>query len=149
MKILVTGSAGFIGFHLVKQLSEQNHEIVGLDNINDYYDINLKYGRLLESGIDPKELSHNKLFKSKKLSNYRFIKLSLEDKDEIYDLFQNERFDKVINLAAQAGVRYSLENPQSYIESNINGFINILEACRYNKVKHLDLCQQLKRLWIE
>ncbi len=137
MKILVTGSAGFIGFHLVKQLSKQNHDIVGLDNINDYYDVNLKYGRLFESGIDQKDLIHNNLIKSKKFNNYRFIKLSLEDKNEIYDLFKNEQFDKVINLAAQAGVRYSLENPQSYIESNINGFINILEACRYNNVKHL------------
>jgi len=137
MKILVTGSAGFIGFHLVKQLSEQNHDIVGLDNINDYYDVNLKYGRLLESGINQDEPIYNKLIESKKFSNYRFIKLSLEDKNEIYDLFKKERFDKVVNLAAQAGVRYSLENPQSYIESNINGFINILEACRYNNVKHL------------
>jgi UDP-glucuronate 4-epimerase len=137
MKILVTGTAGFIGFHLVKKLMAGGHEIVGLDNINDYYDVNLKYGRLNESGIDKEKIVYNRLVESSSYNHYRFIKLALEDRKPLYDLFENEKFDKVINLAAQAGVRYSLENPHSYIESNIVGFLNILEACRHYSVQHL------------
>ena len=137
MKILVTGSAGFIGFHLAKKLASGGHEIVGLDCINEYYDVNLKYDRLTESGIDPNAIEYNKPVASTTFKNYSFIKLLLEDRESIFDLFKRERFDKVINLAAQAGVRYSLENPHSYIESNILGFLNILEACRYQAVKHL------------
>lgn len=137
MKILVTGTAGFIGFHLVKKLLAGGHQVVGLDNINDYYDVNLKYGRLSESGIDKEKIVYNRLVESSSYSHYRFIKLALEDRKPLYELFENEKFDKVINLAAQAGVRYSLENPHSYIESNIVGFLNILEACRHYPVQHL------------
>ncbi len=135
-KILVTGTAGFIGFHLIKKLVKENFEIVGLDNINNYYDVRLKYGRLKESGITG-NIEYNKFIKSSNYSNYRFIKLNLEDKENLKRLFQKEKFDYVINLAAQAGVRYSLENPQSYIESNIVGFMNILENSRYTNIKHL------------
>jgi UDP-glucuronate 4-epimerase len=137
MKILVTGSAGFIGFHLIKKLVAENHEIVGLDCVNEYYDVNLKFGRLSESGIDPKAIEINKVVPSAIHKNYSFIKLFLEDKEHLFDLFKREKFDKVINLAAQAGVRYSLTNPHTYIDSNIYGFLNILEACRYHQVKHL------------
>jgi UDP-glucuronate 4-epimerase len=137
MKILVTGAAGFIGFHLVKKLTAEEHEIVGLDCINEYYDVNLKFGRLRESGIDPKAVELNKSVISSTYKNYSFIKLLLEDKEHLFGLFKREKFDKVINLAAQAGVRYSLENPHSYIDSNIYGFLNILEACRHHDVRHL------------
>jgi UDP-glucuronate 4-epimerase len=137
MKILVTGAAGFIGFHLVKKLVTEGHEIIGLDCINEYYDVNLKYGRLRESGINRQDIVGNKLLKSSVFDNYRFIQLLLEKREPLFRLFENEKFDKVINLAAQAGVRYSLENPHSYIDSNIYGFLNILEACRHYAVKHL------------
>ncbi len=137
MKILVTGTAGFIGFHLATRLLERGDEVIGLDAINDYYDVNLKYGRLKICGIDPQEVDYNKLVSSSKFPNYRFIKLNLENKENINQLFASEKFDKVCNLAAQAGVRYSLTNPDAYINSNITGFLNILEACRFHPVKHL------------
>lgn len=137
MKILVTGAAGFIGFHLIKRLVDEGHVVIGLDSINDYYDVNLKYGRLDESGIDKDAISYNKEIKSNKLNNYKFYKLKIEDKENIKALFEKEKFDAVCNLAAQAGVRYSIENPDSYIEANVVGFLNILECCRYNKIKHL------------
>jgi UDP-glucuronate 4-epimerase len=136
-KILVTGTAGFIGFHLTKRLLEEGYEVAGLDNVNDYYDVNLKFGRLSELGIGKKSIEYNKAVTSSKYNKLKFYKLNLEDKDNIYKLFQSEKFNRVVNLAAQAGVRYSLENPHSYIESNINGFINVLEACRHNNIKHL------------
>ncbi len=136
-KILITGTAGFIGFHLAKKLLERGDEVVGLDCINDYYDIRVKHGRLNETGINHEAVEYNKLIQSDKYENYRFIKLQLEDSDNINKLFKAECFDKVINLAAQAGVRYSLKNPKAYVDSNIIGFVNILEACRHNKVKHL------------
>ena len=136
-KILITGTAGFIGFHLSNALLERGYTVVGLDNINDYYDINLKYGRLIESGITKELIEYNKLIKSEIDQNYSFIKLNLEDQENINQLFEIEKFDLVINLAAQAGVRYSLVNPQAYINSNIIGFTNILEACRHNSIKHL------------
>jgi len=137
MKILVTGTAGFIGFHLAKRLLERGDEVIGLDSINDYYDVNLKLGRLNICGIDTQQIEYNKLVSSIKYPKYRFIKLSLEDKENINKLFASEKFDKVCNLAAQAGVRYSLTNPDVYINSNITGFLNILEACRFHPVKHL------------
>lgn len=136
MKVLVTGSAGFIGFHLVKQLIKLGEEVVGLDNMNDYYDVNLKYDRLSEMGIRKSDISDNKEVRSDK-SSYRFIKLDLTDQDNLRKLFQKHKFDAVCNLAAQAGVRYSLINPDAYIESNIKGFLNILECCRHEKVGHL------------
>ncbi len=137
MRILVTGAAGFIGSHLITRLIERGDEVVGLDSINAYYDVNLKYSRLQLVGIDRSEVSYKKLVKSSKHSNYEFIQLKLEDRDGINELFQLNSFDRVCNLAAQAGVRYSIENPTAYIDSNIVGFINILEACRHNNVEHL------------
>ena len=136
MKILITGTAGFIGFHLVKSLLNQAVEIVGIDNINDYYDINLKYGRLADTGII-QPIKYGCTIKSVKNLNYNFVKLDLTDKEALNNLFEIEQFDVVCNLAAQAGVRYSLTNPQAYIDSNIQGFLNILECCRHHKIKHL------------
>ncbi|MCG2590423.1 NAD-dependent epimerase [Rhodohalobacter sulfatireducens] len=135
MKILITGTAGFIGFHLTRRLLEENHQIVGLDNINDYYDVGLKKDRLKETGIV--EIKENELVKSSIDDNYRFIKTDLQNREVVEQLFESERFDAVINLAAQAGVRYSLENPHTYVESNIVGFLNILEGCRHTDVSHL------------
>ncbi len=138
MKILVTGTAGFIGFHLAKRLLERGDEVVGLDNINDYYDVNLKYARLAELGISRHpELDSGSLIQSSTYPRHKFIKANLEDRENINTLFESERFDAVCNLAAQAGVRYSLENPYVYIQSNIVGFANILEACRNHNVKNL------------
>ena len=137
MKILITGTAGFIGFHLANKLIARGDEVVGLDSINDYYDVNVKYGRLEHAGIDTQGIEYNQLVTSEKHTNYRFIKLQLEDKAAIDALFAAEKFDAVCNLAAQAGVRYSLQNPQAYIDANIVGFINILEACRHFNVDNL------------
>lgn len=137
MKILITGTAGFIGYHLVKRFTNEEHIIIGLDNINDYYDVKLKYSRLEETGISREKIEYNKLVVSEKFKNYSFIKLNLEDRENVKKLFEEEKFDIVCNLAAQAGVRYSIENPYAYIDSNINGFINILEGCRHNEVKNL------------
>jgi UDP-glucuronate 4-epimerase len=137
MKILVTGSAGFIGFFLTKKLLERGDEVVGLDNINEYYDVHLKYARLQEHGIGRAGITWNAAVKSGTFPNYRFIKLNLEDKRELLALFKKEKFDMIAHLAAQAGVRYSITNPDVYIQSNITGFLNILEACRQNKVRHL------------
>jgi len=121
-KILVTGAAGFIGFHLSKRLLARGDEVIGFDNLNDYYDVRLKHDRLKQLEGQP---------------GFRFVKGSLEDRKTIEKLFSDERFDKVVNLAAQAGVRYSLQNPHAYIDSNITGFMNILEGCRHTNVKHL------------
>jgi len=137
LKILVTGTAGFIGFHLAKKLLDQGHTVIGLDNINDYYDVNLKYGRLNELGIDKSNLEDNKSLQSSIYPNHKFIKANLEDAETLNKLFETEKFDAVCNLAAQAGVRYSIENPHAYISSNIVGFMNILEACRNYNVKNL------------
>jgi UDP-glucuronate 4-epimerase len=137
LKILVTGTAGFIGYHLAKKLLERGDEVVGLDNINDYYDVNLKYARLAELGIDKESIKENSLAISTKYPKHKFIKASLEDTQSINNLFETEKFDAVCNLAAQAGVRYSIENPHAYIQSNVVGFLNILEACRNFGVKNL------------
>lgn len=137
MKILITGTAGFIGFHLAKYLLERGDEVIGIDNINDYYDVNLKYSRLAETGIYSAESSNGKLIQSEKYPLYRFAKIDLTDKAAIDELVGAEKLDAVCNLAAQAGVRYSILNPQAYIDSNIHGFLNILEACRHHDIEHL------------
>lgn len=122
MKILVTGAAGFIGFHLSISLLKRGEEVVGFDNLNDYYDVKLKEDRLA--------ILNNH-------QSFQFVKGDIADRKSVEKLFSEHKFDRVVNLAAQAGVRYSLENPQAYIDANIVGFLNILEACRHNKVEHL------------
>ncbi|MBD3586655.1 NAD-dependent epimerase [Salinimonas sp. HHU 13199] len=125
MKVLVTGAAGFIGSHVSMYLLERGDEVVGLDNLNDYYDPTLKDARLERINALPSA------------DNFRFVKMSVEDREGMEALFAKEKFDKVVHLAAQAGVRYSIENPHAYIDSNIVGFMNILEGCRHNEIKHL------------
>lgn len=138
MKVLVTGAAGFIGFFTSKVLLEKGHEVVGLDNINDYYDINLKFSRLKELGINRSDAEvFDNICKSDSDPNFTFVRMNLEDREALPKLFKDEGFDIVCNLAAQAGVRYSLENPETYIDSNLVGFLNILECCRHNAIKHL------------
>ena len=137
MKILVTGAAGFIGFHLVGRLCGEGETVVGIDNINDYYPVSLKYARLEETGIPEREIVQGRMVQSKKFDNYKFCRVDICDKAKVDRLFEEEKFDIVVNLAAQAGVRYSIENPYAYIESNIVGFLNILEASRLKKVSHL------------
>ena len=139
MKILVTGAAGFIGSKLMFMLAERGDEVVGLDNINDYYDVRLKYGRLREGGIEQPgdNFAYGVMVQSTKYKNCRFVKMGIDDKEPLDKLFAEEKFDKVVNLAAQAGVRYSITNPYAYLQSNLVGFLNILEACRHNQVKYL------------
>lgn len=138
MKILITGAAGFIGFFTSKVLLKNGHTVVGLDNINDYYDTNLKFNRLKELGINTDEaITFNTICKSHIEPEFSFIRMHLEDRNELPKLFKNEQFDIVCNLAAQAGVRYSLENPESYVDSNLVGFLNVLECCRNYNIKHL------------
>jgi UDP-glucuronate 4-epimerase len=122
MKVLITGAAGFIGMHTAIRLLERGDEVVGVDNINDYYDVKLK---------------HDRLERLKPHKNFRFIKLDIADRPVMEELFAKEKFQRVVNLAAQPGVRYSLKNPHAYISSNIVGLMNILEGCRHNKVEHL------------
>lgn len=138
-KILITGAAGFIGYHLCEKLLANNFEVVGLDNINDYYDPNLKYARLQELGISKKEAEiFGKIANSEIHGEcFRFVRMNLEDSKELPRLFEAEKFDLVCNLAAQAGVRYSLENPMAYVESNLVGFVNLLECMRHADVKKL------------
>ncbi len=135
MKVFITGTAGFIGFHLTEKLLSKGYHVLGIDNINDYYDVNLKLDRLKQSGIHaPKP---GVICQSNKHESYRFIQADIQDAEVITSLFKTENIDVVVNLAAQAGVRYSLENPQTYLDSNISGFLNILEGCRHHPVKHL------------
>ncbi|HEY6974668.1 MAG TPA: NAD-dependent epimerase, partial [Chitinophagaceae bacterium] len=136
MNILVTGTAGFIGFHLANRLLSEGHTVIGIDNINDYYDVQLKYDRLAVAGIHVNSGERNMIV-STAASSYIFYKLNLEDKTSLEKVFKNHNVDIVINLAAQAGVRYSLINPGAYISSNIAGFTNILECCRHNNIQHL------------
>lgn len=136
-KILVTGTAGFIGFHLTKRLTEEAFEVVGLDIINDYYDINLKYARLNFLGIDKDQILLNKKIPSSIYSNLKFLQADLADHEYIVEMMHSESFDYVVNLAAQAGVRYSIDNPLAYTHSNVDGFLSILEGARHSKVKHL------------
>jgi UDP-glucuronate 4-epimerase len=135
--VLVTGSAGFIGYHLAKQLVSKGYRVTGLDSINPYYDVELKYARLKEAGIFRDQILYNQLVTGSPGGRYQFIQLQLEDREGIFELFAKGNFDVVINLAAQAGVRYSLTNPQAYVDCNIKGFLNILEACRFHPVKNL------------
>lgn len=138
MKILVTGAAGFIGSKLMMKLAERGDEVVGIDNINDYYDPRLKYGRLREAGFDlGDDAPWGEMATSTKYPNCRFCRLSIDDKESIDALFKSEQFERVVNLAAQAGVRYSITNPYSYLQSNLVGFLNILEACRNFNVSYL------------
>ncbi|MEI6895765.1 MAG: NAD-dependent epimerase [Colwellia sp.] len=122
MKYLVTGAAGFIGFHVAQRLCEAGHQVIGLDNLNDYYDVDLKLARL------------NKLAAE---SLFSFVKLDLADRDGVAQLFLQQKFQRVIHLAAQAGVRYSIDNPMAYVDSNLVGHLTILEGCRNNQVEHL------------
>jgi len=138
MKILVTGAAGFIGFYVSQELLKKGHQVVGIDNINDYYDVELKYARLLELGVSKEaaKVEHSHV-QSTLSSSFSFVKMGIEDREKLPQLFERENFDVVCNLAAQAGVRYSLENPEAYVDSNLVGFLNILECCRNYKIKHL------------
>lgn len=136
-KYLITGTAGFIGFHLANLILEQGNEVVGLDSINDYYDVNLKFARLAQAGINRDDVSWSRFAQSTKFEGYRFFRKDIEDKDQINRLFREEMFDFVIHLAAQAGVRYSIDHPGAYICSNVVGTFNILEVCRNYPVKFL------------
>jgi UDP-glucuronate 4-epimerase len=137
MKTLVTGSAGFIGFHLANALAGRGESVVGLDNLNGYYDVSLKQARLKASGFNPEAVSDGQFIASSAFPDYRFVRLDLTDRAGLFELFERERPDRVCHLAAQAGVRYSLTNPEAYIESNVTGFLNVLEACRHYHVDRL------------
>lgn len=137
MKVLITGSAGFIGFHTVNKFIAEGYTVVGIDNINDYYSPSLKYARLAQTGINEEEIKWYQPCQSTIHQNYKFVRMNLEDKQQLFRLFHEEKFDYVVNLAAQAGVRYSLENPDVYVQSNVVGFHYILEACRNFPITHL------------
>lgn len=135
MKILITGTAGFIGFHLALALARRGDQVIGIDNINDYYDVSVKYGRLEHSGFSgPYEFG--KLIPSDKYPDLAFIRMNLEDREGLENLFKSQKFDRVCNLAAQAGVRYSLTNPYAYVDSNVVGYVNLLECCRHHDIDH-------------
>ncbi|MDZ7771630.1 MAG: NAD-dependent epimerase [Balneolaceae bacterium] len=135
--ILVTGAAGFIGFHLSRRLVEEGYRVTGLDNINDYYSPQLKKDRLKELGIAHDAIREKETVSSESHDSFQFIKADLEDQETLNALFEEENFDVIVHLAAQAGVRYSLEHPHAYIDSNITGFLNVLEAARHHPVEHL------------
>ncbi len=136
MKVLVTGAAGFIGMYTVQSLLKSGYQVVGIDNLNDYYMTQLKYDRLLQCGISCKEWIEGKPVQSSSFATYRFFKMDLTDQTRLTALFAEEHFEVVINLAGQAGVRYSIENPYAYAQSNLIGFLNLLENCRHYPVKH-------------
>lgn len=136
-KILVTGVAGFIGFHLAKKLLEEGFQIIGLDNLNTYYNVDLKHDRLKELGIPTNSINYNEKVESDSFPGFQFYKFNLEDREFLPKLFASYSFKIVCNLAAQAGVRYSLENPEAYIDSNVVGFLNVLECCRNHNIEHL------------
>ena len=133
--ILITGSAGFIGMHAVLEFSKLGYHVVGIDNLNTYYDVRLKLARLEKQGVDTSNIEYNKIVKGN--GQIEFVQLDISDKSSLDTLFLKYSFDTVLNLAAQAGVRYSLENPDAYLESNVTGFLNILECAKKSKVKHL------------
>jgi UDP-glucuronate 4-epimerase len=137
MKFLVTGAAGFIGSSITARLAETGGEVLGIDNINPYYDVSLKYGRLERDGISREQAQREGIVQSRKYKTYRFMRMDLEDQKGLDRLFSEEQFDRVCHMAAQAGVRYSLTNPHTYIDANVRGFLNILESCRHHGVKHL------------
>lgn len=140
MKILLTGIAGFIGMHTALRLLKEGHQVIGVDNLNDYYPVSLKIARLKELGIETtkEHFSEGSVYRSTiYYNNCLFMKCGLESKATILKIFEDHQFDVVCNLAAQAGVRYSLENPSTYVESNVVGFLNILEGCRHHNVKKL------------
>lgn len=134
-KVLVTGSAGFIGMHTAIKLADLGYEVVGIDNLNTYYSVDLKLSRLREQGIQTNQIRYNEMLTGK--NGIRFAQIDLADSHLIEKLFEEEQFDYVIHLAAQAGVRYSIENPHAYIDANVKGFLDIIESCQKNKVKHL------------
>ena len=136
MKVLITGAAGFIGMHTVQAMIKQGYQVVGMDNLNDYYMLQLKYDRLAQCGIAYQQCEDGVLIQSTTYADYRFVKLDLTDQPRLTSLFADEKFDVVINLAGQAGVRYSIENPYAYAQSNLIGFLNLLENCRHYPVKH-------------
>lgn len=139
MKILVTGSAGFIGFHVARTLLNKGHQVVGIDNINQYYDIELKFARLNELGISKDNASRFNVSCTGELygEQFKFIRMGIEERENLPKIFETELFDKVCHLAAQAGVRYSIENPEVYIDSNVVGYANLLECCRHHSIQHL------------
>lgn len=137
MRILVTGAAGFIGYHLCRRLLDAGHEVVGIDSLNDYYDVRLKHARLSEFGIEATDFIYGANYFSAIFPAFRFRKLQLEDRGSLERLFAEGCFDRVVNLAAQAGVRYSLENPYAYVDSNVFGFVDLLECCHRHAVKHV------------
>jgi len=135
-KVLITGAIGFIGFHLTEKLLSEGFEVVGIDNINSYYDVRLKYAKLPILGIEEENLWPNVLYESSKHKGFKFAKTDITDRFQIEELFRKEKFEIVVNLAAQAGVQYSIRNPHTYIENNITGFINLIDAAKTNKVEH-------------
>lgn len=135
-KVLVTGAIGFIGYHLTERLLAEGYSVVGIDNINSYYDVRLKYAKLPILGIEEDSIWPNVPYLSTKHEHFKFVKLDIKDRYELEKLFEKEQFDIVCNLAAQAGVQYSIKDPHTYIENNITGFINIIDACRHNKIEH-------------
>ena len=137
MNILVTGTAGFIGFHTAARLVKEGHFVLGIDSVNEYYDPNLKFSRLAHAGINTDEIEFSKIVAASNNTGYSFCRLNLEDEAGLKKIFEAVRFDMVVHLAAQAGVRYSLENPRAYIDSNVYAFVNVIECCRHFGVKHL------------
>ena len=135
-KILVTGAIGFIGYHLTERLLKEGYTVVGIDNINSYYDVRLKYAKLPILGIEEDSIWPNESYQSTKHKHFKFVKLDIKDRYNLEKLFETEKFDIVCNLAAQAGVQYSIKNPHTYIENNITGFINIIDAAKNNGIDH-------------
>ena len=135
-KVLVTGAIGFIGYHLTERLIFEGYNVYGIDNINSYYDVRLKYAKLPLFGINVDQIWPDQEYQSEKNKNFKFAKTDIRDRFQIEELFRKEKFDIVVNLAAQAGVQYSIQNPHTYIENNITGFINLIDAAKTNKVKH-------------